>query len=238
MKLAIIIPTYNEKENITSLISEIFANLKNSKVDANVVVVDDNSPDGTRRLVESVSKKNKKVFLVNRPAKLGIGSAYVAGFRFSLKKLSPDILMTMDSDFSHDPKYILDLVKGMNNHDIMIGSRYVKHGGVRNWGIIRRIISKGANTLARTVLGLNTKDCTAGFKCFKRNVIESINFDKLSSKGYSFILEMLYTCNKLRFKIGETPIIFVNRKLGKSKITRKEMYNTALLLLKLRFGRK
>jgi len=237
MNLSIIIPTYNEKENIQLIIGKIIENLKNKKINYSIIIVDDNSPDGTGKIIDEISQKNKRVFIVHRKEKLGVGGAYVEGFKFSLKKLKPDLLMTMDADLSHDPRYICDIVSAIKDYDIVIGSRYVKGGKIVNWGIVRRVISRGANLLAKYVLGLKNNDCTAGFKCFKREIIESIDFSKISSNGYSFILEMLYICKEKGFKIGEVPIVFVNRSLGESKISKKEMYQTFKLLLKLKFNK-
>lgn len=238
MKLSIIIPTYNERENIQLIINKIIENLKDTKIDFRIIVVDDNSPDGTGKIVSEISKKNKRVFIVNREGKLGIGGAYTEGFKFSLKKLNPDLLITMDADLSHNPKYIPYIVNATKDYDVVIGSRYVRYGEIVNWGIVRKVISRGANILAKSVLGFKNNDCTSGFKCFKREIIESIDFSKISSKGYSFILEMLYICKEKGFRIGEVPIVFVNRSLGESKISKKEMYQTFKLLLKLRFNKK
>ena len=234
MKLAIIIPTYNEKENISIITEEITKELKDKKIDYSIIIVDDKSPDGTGEIAENLSEKNRHIFVINRESKLGIGGAYIEGFKFALKNLNSDLYLTMDADLSHDPKYIFDLVKASEENDVIIGSRYVNCGGIINWGIIRIIISKGANILTKKILGLKSNDCTSGFKCIKKEVIEKLDFSKISSRGYPFIIEFLYYCKENGFKIKEVPIIFINRKFGKSKISKKEMYETFKLLIKLK----
>lgn len=235
MKLAVIIPTYNEKENITNLIESLTNIFNNNKINGNIVVVDDNSPDGTGNIVDEIKKKNPAVNIVHREKRLGLGTAYITGMKFSMKNLNADLIMTMDSDFSHNPKYIPDFIRKINQgFDVVLGSRYVKGGGTYKWKIHRRIISKGANTLAKFVIGLKTNDNTTGFRCYKRKVLETIELDKIKSNGYSFLVEIAYLCQKFNFKLSETPILFVDRKYGETKISKKEIFKTLHTLLRLK----
>ncbi|HII14825.1 MAG TPA: polyprenol monophosphomannose synthase [Nanoarchaeota archaeon] len=227
----IILPTYNEKENISALITEIFKVAKTDGLSLNIVVVDDNSPDGTGRVVDRLAKGSykNKLFIIKRAGKLGLGTAYIAGFKFALKK-QYDYAITMDADFSHNPRYLPAMLAKMQECDICIGSRYVPHGGTKNWGLSRKIISRGANTLAHLMLGLQARDCTAGFRCYKRGVLESLNLNAIHSNGFSFLMEMLYKCQEKGFKVGEVPIIFEDRRVGISKISRKEVAKALITL--------
>lgn len=234
MKTLVIIPTYNEMENIKNLVESILIVFKKNKINGHVLIVDDNSPDGTSDVIKKLS--NKKIHLNQRPKKLGLGTAYITGFKYGLNK-NFDLLITMDADFSHNPKYIPDIIKLTQKNDIVIGSRYVPDGGTLNWGIHRRIISKGANIFAKTMLNLKSNDCTSGFRCYKSKVLKSINLDNIFSGGYPFLIEMIYKCQKKGFKIGESPIIFVDRDKGKSKISKKEILQTFNTIIRLFFGR-
>ena len=233
MKLAVIVPTYNEKENITILINQLTEVFKQNKINGHIVVVDDNSPDGTGEIVKKI--KNPIVNLVSREKRLGLGTAYIAGMKYSIQNLNANLIMTMDSDFSHNPKYIPNFIKKINKgYDVVFGSRYVKGGGTYKWGIHRKIISKSANILAKLVLNLKTNDNTTGFRCYKKKVLETIDLDKIFSNGYSFLVEISFLCKKQNFKIGEIPILFVDRKYGETKISRKEIFKTIHTLLRLR----
>jgi len=235
MKTSIIIPTFNESENIEILINKI---LKLGLAEISIIVIDDNSPDGTSKIVSKISEENKQVFLINRPQKMGLGTAHIEGFKKALK-INSEIILTMDADFSHDPKYIPEIIKLSNNFDVTIGSRYVKNGGVSNWPTYRKLISKCANFLARNTLSLKTKDCTAGFRCYKRDVLQAVDFNEVSSNGYSFLIEILYLIQKRDYNIGEYPIIFTDRVNGKSKISKKEILNAFKTILKIKLhGRK
>lgn len=219
MTTAVILPTYNECENIESLTQAI---LDLGRVDR-VIVVDDNSPDGTGDIADRMAAGDSRVIVVHRPAKEGLGRAYIAGYRRALQ-LGSSVIMTMDADFSHQPRYIpamLDLLA--SGYDIVIGSRYVKGGGTRNWGLERQFLSAGANNFARLVLGLHAYDCTAGFRAYRREVIEAVPLDSILSNGYSFLVEMLYRCQQLGFRVGEVPIIFEDRERGQSKINQEEI---------------
>ena len=230
MDISVIIPTYNEKENITDLVEQILA----LELNARVIVVDDNSPDGTGRIAEKLARQNARVGVIHRSGKLGLGTAYIAGFKQALAE-GADRLITMDADFSHDPSYIPALATLADHFHITIGSRYVPQGGVQNWGLRRRFLSWGANAFARTVLGLKATDCTAGFRCYHREVLLSIDLDRIFSNGYSFLVEMLYKCQRKGYSIGEIPIIFANRERGQSKISQREIYKAMYTVLRL-FG--
>lgn len=232
MDTRVIIPTYNEKENITALVEKILT-LGNN---IHVIIVDDNSPDGTGRIVEEMRENFSRIDVIHRSGKLGLGTAYIAGFRKALAE-GADRIITMDADFSHDPAYIADLLALSDHFDIAIGSRYVLGGGTRNWTWKRRLISWGANTFARIMLGLKTHDCTAGFRCYKREVLAGINLENFFSNGYSFLIEMLFRCQQQRYVTGELPIIFVNRTQGDSKISHHEIYKAMYTVVRLTIKR-
>lgn len=229
---AIVIPTYNESENIVRLVTEILA----LPIGAHVVVVDDNSPDGTGPLVDELAAREPRVHAVHRPAKLGLGTAHIAGIRCAAA-LGLDPIGTMDADFSHHPRYIPDLLAGLEHADVMIGSRYVPGGGTRDFGLHRRLLSRGANAFARTMLGLKAADCTAGFRLYRREVLESIDLDAIFSNGYSFLIEILFLVQSAGWKVGETPILFEDRREGISKISRREIAKAIYTVLRL-FSRR
>ncbi len=228
VKVCVIIPTYNERENITELVTQILA----LELGAFVIVVDDNSPDGTGAIADDLAYRNPRVSVIHRPGKLGLGAAYMAGFKQGLAA-GADRLITMDADFSHDPAYIPALVALADHFHITIGSRYVPQGGVRNWELQRRFLSWGANAFARTLLGLQANDCTAGFRCYHREVLESIDLDHIFSNGYSFLVELLFRCQRRGFTVGEIPIIFANRTRGQSKISQREIYKAMYTVIRL-----
>ena len=233
MSVAVILPTYNESENIELLTRAI---LDLGRVD-HVIVVDDNSPDGTSDIADRMAAEDGRVVVVHRPAKQGLGRAYIAGYERALQ-LGSDVIMTMDADFSHQPRYIpeiLDLLE--KGHDIVIGSRYVGGGGTRNWGIERQFLSAGANNFARRLLGLQAQDCTAGFRAYRRKVIETVPLDSILSNGYSFLVEMLYRCQRLGFRVGEVPIIFEDRERGESKISQDEIVKAMATVFRLALDR-
>lgn len=228
MDIRVIIPTYNEKENITDLINQILA----LPLAARVIVVDDNSPDGTGDLLDNLAAQDDRIAVIHRAGKLGLGTAYIAGFKKGLAE-GADRLITMDADFSHHPAYIPGLVALADYRHITIGSRYVPHGGVQNWGWQRRFLSWGANHFARMVLGLTAKDCTAGFRCYHREVLTDIDLDQIFSNGYSFLVEMLFKCQRQGYTIGEIPIIFANRTRGSSKISQQEIIKAIGTVMRL-----
>lgn len=232
MDTCVIVPTYNEKENIVALVEKILG------LDAGVrvIVVDDNSPDGTGQIAEELRKRTSRVQVIHRSGKLGLGTAYIAGFKKALAE-GADRIITMDADFSHDPAYIPDLIALANRFHVSIGSRYVPKGGVRNWGWERRCISWVANRFARLMLGLKANDCTAGFRCYRREVLSGIDLEQFFSNGYSFLIEMLFKCQRQGCTVGETPIVFVNRALGHSKISQREIYRAMYTVMRLAFSR-
>ncbi len=229
-KLLVVTPTYNEAENIEQFIGEVLS--KDQRVD--ILIVDDNSPDGTASIIKRLQKDNPRIHLLERPGKMGLGTAYVAGFKYALAR-DYYAIMEMDADFSHDPKEIPAFIQKIETADLVIGSRYV--GGVRvlNWPIRRLMLSYGASVYTRLVTGLPVKDTTAGFKCFRRKVLESINLDKVHSNGYAFQIEMSFKTFKKGFTLLEHPIVFMDRQSGVSKMSRKIIYEAVLMVWKLKF---
>ncbi len=232
MKTAVIVPTYNESDNITPLVTEI----RNTGVAHHIIVVDDNSPDGTGQLADELARRWPEVSVIHRPGKMGLGTAYIAGFKRALS-LGAERIVTMDADFSHHPRYLPDLVAKSAVDDLVIGSRYVDGGGTLYCGFDRKFLSRGANTFARLALGLQARDCTAGFRCYHRQVLESIDLDSIFSNGYSFLIELLYKCQRRGYRIGEVPIIFENRQRGTSKISRNEIIKAMYTVARLGWGR-
>jgi dolichol-phosphate mannosyltransferase len=229
--IAVIIPTYNESDNIEALVKEILALGDITEI----IIVDDNSPDGTGEIADELTKVYRGIKVIHRPAKLGLGTAHIVGFKEALA-LGADRVMTMDADFSHHPRYIPDLLTRNRDAQLVIGSRYVDGGGTVDWGLQRQILSKGANTFARLVLGLKAHDCTGAFRCYRREVLESIELDEIFSDGYSFLIEILYKCQRRGWEIGEVPIIFEDRRHGASKISRREIFKALYTVLCLRWG--
>jgi dolichol-phosphate mannosyltransferase len=215
MKSLIIIPTYNERENIGILLDKIIS-LNLSAVD--VLVVDDNSPDKTADIVRAKQKGCQNIFLLERPGKDGLGRAYIAGFSWGLKNYY-DLLIGMDADLSHDPKYLPSLIKGLETNDFVVGSRYVSGGGIDNWGYWRRFLSIGGNIYAGLVLSMKIKDLTGGFNAWRAEVLKTISLETVCSDGYSFLIELKYRACKNNFKYLEVPIIFKERASGKSKMS-------------------
>lgn len=232
MPPAIVIPTYNEKENIERLVGEILA----LPLDARIIVVDDNSPDGTGQLLDAVSSREPRVLPIHRPGKLGLGTAHVAGMRRALES-GFEPVVTMDADFSHDPKYIPRLLNALGQFDVVIGSRYARGGGMRDRDARLRFVSWGANFFARTMLGLQARDCTAGFRAYRRAVLDSIDLGQIFSNGYSFLIEMLFLCQSHGWRVGEAPIIYQDRRAGKSKISRSEIYKATYTVMRLFYRR-
>ena len=228
----IIIPTYNEKENLGPLLEAIYG----IRPDIHVLVVDDNSPDGTGQLVADWAETPQyegRLFLLRRAGKLGLGTAYIAGFRWALARSYRRIL-EMDADFSHNPRYLPDLLAAAEEADLVLGSRYVPGGGVKNWGFWRRFLSRGGSLYARVLLGLPYQDLTGGFKCFRREVLETLDLGAVRSNGYSFQIELTYRAHCKGFKIKEVPIIFEDREVGKSKMSKHIFLEAVLMVWKLR----
>jgi dolichol-phosphate mannosyltransferase len=204
----VIVPTYNEADNIDDLLEQILA-----LGQVGVIVVDDNSPDGTGSLADAWSQSNPAlVHVVHRPGKMGLGTAYIAGFSHGLDQLGAARLLTMDADFSHNPRYIPDMIALSETKDVVIGSRYVPGGGTRYCTWKRIVLSRIANGVARTLLGLRARDTTAGFRLYHRRVLASIPLDEIFSSGYSFLVEMLFMCQRRGWQIGEVPIVFEDRR--------------------------
>jgi len=229
----VIVPTYNEADNINDLIEQLL----DLPVALGVIVVDDNSPDGTGQLADEwAAKYPQHVRVVHRSGKLGLGTAYIAGFKKALE-IGAARILTMDADFSHNPRYIPDMITLSRNEHVVIGSRYVPGGGAKNCTWQRVLLSKGANFAARTALGLKANDATAGFRLYRREVLESIPLDEIFSSGYSFLVEMLFLCQRRGWQIGEVPIIFEDRRKGTTKISRQEVYKAQYTVLRLFFRR-
>lgn len=234
VKNFVIIPTYNEADNLDELISQIIE----LPIEIGVVVVDDNSPDGTGDLADKWSDKlPDRILTIHRPAKLGLGTAYISGFKSLLKQSDAVNILTMDADFSHHPRYIPRMIELSESNQVVIGSRYVPGGGSRNCSWKRIALSKGANGLARFSLGLQAHDVTAGFRLYKREVLASVDLDQIFSNGYSFLIEMLFLCQRGGWQIGEVPIIFEDRRKGKTKISRREILKAQYTVLRLLFRR-
>jgi len=229
-KTLIIIPTYNEADNISSLIDQI----KEQQIEnLAILIVDDNSPDGTGDIVAKRAETDPSIRVLRRSHKMGLGKAYVAGFKHAIEA-GYDFIFEMDADHSHNPKEIAQMLDKAQDCDLVIGSRYLAGVNVINWPLSRLLISLGANLYTRWVTRLRIHDCTSGFKCFRRQVLESINLDRISSDGYSFQIEMTYKTWRRNFRICEHPIIFVDRKKGESKMSIKVMWEAAWVVWKLR----
>jgi dolichol-phosphate mannosyltransferase len=227
----VVIPTYNERDNIGLLIERILQLPR-----FRVLVVDDNSPDGTAEIVGKIAGAEPRVGLLSRPGKQGLGTAYIAGFRRALAE-GAGYIYEMDADFSHDPRYLLPLLEATETRfDLTLGSRYVRGGGTTDWGAIRKLISQGGNIYARLILGLPVMDATGGFRCYRRRVLETIDLDAIRSNGYSFQIEMVYRAWQAGFRIGETPIIFPDRRVGRSKMSRRIVLEALITVWRLRFN--
>lgn len=231
MKVFVIIPTYNERENIGGLVKRVLA----LPVPAEVVVVDDNSPDGTGVLLDSLAAAEPRLHVIHRAGKLGLGTAHIAGLRYALEK-GADLAVTMDADLSHDPSYIPAMIEAAGSFDLVIGSRYVDGGGAVNSPFLRRLLSRGANLFAKTMLGLKAGDCTAGFRCYRATALRALDLGAIVADGYSFLVEILHQVEGRGFKVGEVPIKFIDRELGASKISRSEISKAVYTVLRLAFG--
>lgn len=230
-KALIIIPTYNEAENIQKLINEIFS-LSFGKYTVDILVIDDNSTDGTSSLVKAL--KNDRVYMIERPSKMGLGTAYITGFKYAIDN-KYDYVYEMDADFSHDPKSLKSFLDKMPEHDLVIGSRYIEGIAVVNWPLSRLMISIGASYYTRMITFLPVKDVTAGYMCYKVSALKTIDLDSVKSNGYSFQIEMKFRLWKKGFKLVEIPIVFIDRRAGVSKMSRKIVYEAAYMVWKLMF---
>ncbi len=231
-KITVVIPTYNEKDNIKDVIGQVLG-LKIKGL--NIIIVDDNSPDGTGNIADKLSKKHKELGVIHRKGKQGIGTAYLAGFEKALKE-DADYIISMDADLSHNPKDIPGLIcKAKQGYDLVIGSRYVKGGKIEDWNFKRKFLSWSANLVTRLLLSLPIRDCTAGYKCYSRSFIESLDFEKISSIGYAFQVEMVYNVKNNGFTYIEIPIVFTDRLNGHSKVDFREIANSAKSIFKLAY---
>jgi len=225
-----VVPTYNERENLARLVGRLRA----LPGDVHVLVVDDSSPDGTGAIADAIAACDPGVHVLHRAGKLGLGTAYRAGFRYGLEH-GYDYICTMDADFSHSPESLPALIdKAASGYDLVIGSRYVRGGAVVGSPPLRKFISYAANTLAHTILGVTARDCTAGFRCYRRQVLETVDLDAIFSSGYSFLVEMAFWVERAGFRTGEVPITFVNRTEGASKISKLEIYKAMYTIARLR----
>jgi len=231
MKSIIIIPTYNEKENIEKLIEEI----RRLNKGFHILIIDDNSSDGTGKIADRLATRYSELSVIHRPAKLGLGTAYITGFKYALEN-NYDPVLTMDADFSHQPKYLGDLLEHAREYDLVIGSRYVKHGKIQNWPLHRLILSRGANFYVRMVTRLPVFDSTGGFNCYRREALEKINLGSIVSDGYAFQIEIKYRLWKKGFSIKEVPINFIDRARGRSKISKRIIFQAFLLPWKVRLN--
>lgn len=231
MKAIVVIPTYNEKDNVARLASAVLA----QHPDISILFVDDNSPDGTGKIIDSLVADHDRIHVLHRSGKLGLGSAYREGFKRALS-LGADYIIEMDADFSHDPEVLPVFLDAARESDLVIGSRYLHGVSVVNWPIRRLILSYFASVYTRWVTGLRLMDCTSGFKCFRRTALECIDLDRIRSDGYSFQIEMNYRCMEKGLKITEIPIIFIDRHAGSSKMSRKIVREAVLMVWKLRLG--
>ena len=232
MKSLIIVPTYNELENIRRLLPELMTLDPNIRV----LVVDDNSPDGTGKLADELAAEHERISVLHRPGKLGLGSAYVAGFKYAIQQ-DVDCVFEMDADFSHDPAMIPRFVEQIASCDAVIGSRYISGINVVNWPMSRLLLSYFANIYTRLVTGMTIRDTTSGYKCFRREVLENIELDDVRSDGYAFQIEMNFRCWRKGYRIREIPIIFVDRRSGTSKLSQGVINEAVWIPWWLRFQR-
>jgi dolichol-phosphate mannosyltransferase len=227
--------TYNERENLPRLIGEILHFVPA----ANVLVVDDNSPDGTGKLVDEMAASDPRIHALHRPGKMGLGTAILTAMRWSMEH-GYDYHVNMDADFSHHPRYLPALLAGMERNDVMIGSRYVPGGGTVDWPLKRKLISWGVNLLVRMLFRMPARDCSGGYRCYRVSLLRRTRLDRLISRGYSFQQEVLYRCRKAGARVGETPIVFEDRRAGSSKVSLKEVVRSlatvTMLGMKVFFG--
>jgi len=228
-KSLVIIPTYNELENLPRLIPEVLSQDES----IHILIVDDGSPDGTGNFIEDEMKKNDRIHLLKREKKMGLGTAYIAGFKYALQN-NYDFIFEMDADFSHDPNELKNFLKSITEYDLILGSRYINGVRVLNWPMARLLLSFFASIYTRIITGMPIKDATGGFKCFRRKVLEAIDLDKVKSNGYSFQIEVTFKAYAKGFKIKEIPIVFMDRVRGKSKMSRKIVREAVTMVWKLR----
>jgi dolichol-phosphate mannosyltransferase len=214
----LILPTYNEAENLEPFVRAVLPQLESTGLEHTVLVVDDNSPDGTGQVADRLAQELERVRVLHRPRKEGLGPAYLAGFEVALAE-GAELILEMDSDFSHDPADLPRLIAATDSADLVLGSRYVPGGGVEEWGIVRRMLSRGGSSYARLLLGVPVRDLTGGFKCFHRRVLETIDLEHVHAGGYGFQIELTYSAVQAGFTVSEVPITFRERRVGRSKMT-------------------
>jgi len=235
MKAMVVIPTYNERESLPRLIQRISEVDREFGLGLYITIVDDNSPDGTGELAEELAKENPRMYVIHRPEKLGLGSAYIAGFKYAIEQ-GMDYIFEMDADLSHDPRYLPEMLERIEGADVVLGSRYLHGVRVNNWSFRRLLLSKLANLYVQFVAPLPIEDSTSGYKCFRREVLEAINLDRIHSDGYCFQIEMTYLAYKKGFRIVEIPIIFFERQGGYSKMSKRIVLEAFWLVIKIRLG--
>ena len=211
----ICMPTYNESENLPNIIPAIFEEVP----DVHILIIDDGSPDGTGDLADAMAAEDQRVHVLHRQTKEGLGPAYVAGFRWALEQDRYDVILEMDADFSHQPKYLPEIIRQTEHYDVVVGSRYIAGGGTSDWGLVRRLISRGGGVYARTILGIDVQDLTAGFIAWRREVLETLDLSSVEASVYVFQIEMKYRAFKAGFRLIEVPIVFPDRTAGDSKMT-------------------
>lgn len=230
----VVIPTYNEAANLERIVRATAAELQRLNVgEHHILVVDDNSPDGTGAIADALAQELDVVEVLHRPTKAGLGHAYLAGFARALAA-GAELVIEMDADFSHDPSYLGDLLGAAKDADLVLGSRYVPGGGVRDWGLLRRLISRGGGVYARMILRVNVRDLTGGFKCIRRQVLEAIDLDSVRAEGYVFQIEVTYRAVLAGFKVREVPIVFRDRTIGSSKMSTRIAVEAMWLVPRLR----
>lgn len=229
-RVLVVTPTYNEADNLEAFVRALFGAVP----DAHVLVVDDGSPDGTGRIADRLAGSDERVRVLHRGGKLGIGTAYLDGFRFGLRE-GYDVLVQMDTDLSHDPAHLPAMLRAIEGGaDVVLGSRNIAGGGVRGWGLGRHVLSKGGSLYSRTILGLSIQDLTSGYKAFRREVLEGIDLASVRSEGYSFQIEMTWRALRGGFSVVEVPIVFVDRRAGESKMSRQIFLEAVAMVWKLR----
>ena len=232
MEAMVVTPTYNERENIAGIVEAVLE----LPLDIHLTIVDDGSPDGTGEIADRLAERDERVHVIHRERKLGLGTAYVAGFRHALAE-GAQFLLEMDADFSHDPGSIPVLLEAAGKSDVVVGSRYVPGGGTRNWGLLRQLISRGGSFYAKVLLRMPIWDLTGGFNCWRREVLETLDLDEVGSNGYAFQIEMKFRAMQSGFRLTEVPIVFVDRRVGESKMSRAIVAEAIVKVWELRFGR-
>ncbi len=228
----VIVPTYNERKNLQPLVHEVLAQSERLEV----LVIDDASPDGTGEVADSLANNHERVHVIHRPGKLGLGTAYIDGFRFALER-NYQLVFEMDADFSHDPRHLPEFLELADDFDLVIGSRYTRGVTVVNWPMGRLLLSWLANAYARMVTGLSLNDLTSGFKCYRRKVLETIDLDRIHSTGYAFQIETVFRADRAGFRLVEIPIVFVDRNVGSSKMNRAIVWEAIWMVWRMRCWR-